>query len=233
MGMPWTYEPDEDFYNDSAWTSCVLNERKSLMIERNEAIARIKKALKARSGKVWSVTGSRGTAWGWITIDAPPARRTWHYERKLSDFQFGGDYQEVNDPSREFGHMSPDDRKELAELLGVENVHHQGQSIPPDSREWFVLAAEGTGRSAIIDQYHAAKEKHPAMLLLFRVEGSYETFDEDAETSNKILGLKLATQGQTKMACFPHHQLKAYLRKLISKGLRVAICEPVAKAGAG
>jgi hypothetical protein len=48
-------------------------------IDRNEAIKRIKTALQKRSGKQWSVTGGRGTAWGWVEIDAPPKRRTWQW----------------------------------------------------------------------------------------------------------------------------------------------------------
>ena len=43
-------------------------------MDRSEAIERIRKALKRRSGKTWSVTGGRGTAWGWIHVSAPPAR---------------------------------------------------------------------------------------------------------------------------------------------------------------
>jgi hypothetical protein len=46
-------------------------------MDRDEAIKRIKSALKRRSGKSWSVTGGRGTAWGWISISAPPKRCTW------------------------------------------------------------------------------------------------------------------------------------------------------------
>jgi hypothetical protein len=47
-------------------------------MDRAEAIKKIKTALQKRSGKTWSVTGGKGTAYGWLTIDAPPARRTWH-----------------------------------------------------------------------------------------------------------------------------------------------------------
>lgn len=90
-------------------------------MERNEAIIRIRRALKYRSGKTWSVTGGRGTAWGWIEIHAPPARRL------------------------EFGYMSPDDQTELAGLLGVDRVHEQGQSVSPDQRREFVARAEDTG----------------------------------------------------------------------------------------
>jgi len=39
---------------------------------RNEVIAKIKAAFKAR-GLRYSVTGGRGTAWSWITIDLLPA----------------------------------------------------------------------------------------------------------------------------------------------------------------
>jgi len=113
------------------------------MIDRNEAIARIRKALKVRSGKAWSVTGSRGTAWGWINIDAPPARRTWHFETG-PDGKRVDNPKEINDPSRTFGHMSPDDREELARLLDETTVHHQGVSVSPDAREYYVLAAEST-----------------------------------------------------------------------------------------
>ena len=45
-------------------------------MDRNEAITRIRTALRRRSGKAWSVTGGKGTAWGWIRIDVPPAFRS-------------------------------------------------------------------------------------------------------------------------------------------------------------
>lgn len=51
-------------------------------ITRDSAISTIRAALRRRSGKAWSVTGGRGTAWGWITIEAPPARRTWSHRLK-------------------------------------------------------------------------------------------------------------------------------------------------------
>ena len=84
------------------------------------------------------------------------------------------------------------------------------------------------GRDAIMEQYRVAKEKHPGMLLLFRMGDFYELFGEDAETAHKLLGLTLTTRDRTlTMAGFPHHQLEAYLHKLLQQGQRVAICEPV------
>ena len=81
------------------------------------------------------------------------------------------------------------------------------------------------GRSAIMQQYQAAKEKHPDMLLVFRMGDFYELFGEDAETAHKLLGLTLTTRDRTlTMAGFPHHQLETYLHKLLKEGKRVAIC---------
>ena len=85
-----------------------------------------------------------------------------------------------------------------------------------------------SGRSAIMEQYQAAKEKHPDMLLLFRMGDFYELFGEDAEIAHRLLGLTLTTRDRTlTMAGFPHHQLEPYLHKLLKEGQRVAVCEPV------
>lgn len=99
-------------------------------MERNETIQRIRKALKARSGKTWSVTGGRGTSWGWITIEAPP--------RRMVD-----------------GETSDTERRELAELLGLPNVHCQGVSIPASHDHWreYIDRAEGRTPSKIAEAY--------------------------------------------------------------------------------
>ena len=80
----------------------------------------------------------------------------------------------------------------------------------------------------LIEQYHAAKERHPNMLLLFRMGDFCELFGEDAEIASKILGLTLTSRDRTlPMAGFPHHQLETYLHRLLKAGQRVAICEQV------
>lgn len=101
------------------------------MMNRNEVMKKIKANLKARTGRTWSVTGGRGTAYGWLSIDAPPARRKWqNVDSGERDERGMPVYNEVFDTSREFGHMGPEDRAILAEALGMESVHHQGVSIP-------------------------------------------------------------------------------------------------------
>jgi DNA mismatch repair protein MutS len=80
----------------------------------------------------------------------------------------------------------------------------------------------------LIEQYHAAKERHPNMLLLLRCGDFYELFGEDAEIASKILGLTLTSRDRTlSMAGFPHHQMETYLHRLLKAGQRVAICEQV------
>src|SRR5207302_744151 len=76
--------------------------------------------------------------------------------------------------------------------------------------------------------YREAKERHPGMLLLFRMGDFYELFDADAETASRVLGLTLTSRDKTiPMAGFPHHALDNHLRKLLHAGHRVAICDQV------
>src|SRR3989440_4208088 len=80
----------------------------------------------------------------------------------------------------------------------------------------------------MMQQYQEAKQRHPGMLLLFRMGDFYELFDDDAQTAVKVLGLTLTSRDKTiPMAGFPHHSLETHLRKLLQAGLRVAICDQV------
>ena len=90
-------------------------------VDRNDAISLIRAALKRRSCKTWSVTGGRGTAWGWITITATPKRLD------------------------TYGGMSDGDATDLAALLGLDYVHHQGVCIAAasDYRREYIARALG------------------------------------------------------------------------------------------
>jgi DNA mismatch repair protein MutS len=80
----------------------------------------------------------------------------------------------------------------------------------------------------MMQQYREAKERHPGMLLLFRMGDFYELFDDDAEVASRVLGLTLTSRDKTiPMAGFPHHALDSHLRKLLQAGHRVAICDQV------
>src|SRR6266571_7095681 len=83
----------------------------------------------------------------------------------------------------------------------------------------------------MMQQYRDAKERHPGMLLLFRMGDFYELFDTDAETGARVLGLTLTSRDkEMPMAGFPHHQLESYLHKLLHAGFRVAVCDQVEDA---
>jgi len=88
----------------------------------------------------------------------------------------------------------------------------------------------------MMKQYHEAKAKAGDALLLFRMGDFYELFHEDAKAAARLLGLSLTSRdkGDSKngkepipMAGFPHHQLDGYLAKIISAGMRAAVCEQV------
>jgi hypothetical protein len=101
---------------------------------RSAVIKFIKTQLQTRSGKAWSVTGGKGSAYGWLTVDAPPARRTFRNipapGNEIAQSPGSENWIEIDDTSAEFGHTGPADRTELANLLGLDRpVHHQGYSI--------------------------------------------------------------------------------------------------------
>jgi DNA mismatch repair protein MutS len=83
----------------------------------------------------------------------------------------------------------------------------------------------------MMQQYDEAKRAAGDALLLFRMGDFYELFFDDARAAARVLGLALTSRDKgdnpVPMAGFPHHQLDAYLAKIISAGLRAAICEQV------
>jgi DNA mismatch repair protein MutS len=85
-------------------------------------------------------------------------------------------------------------------------------------------------QTPLMHQYQQVKAKYPDTILLFRMGDFYETFDDDAKITSKVLGITLTkrgngTAGETPLAGFPFHALDTYLPKLLNAGKRVAICE--------
>lgn len=82
----------------------------------------------------------------------------------------------------------------------------------------------------LMKQYNAVKARYPDTILLFRMGDFFETFDEDAKITAKVLGITLTKRGngasgETPLAGFPHHALESYMPKLLKAGYRVAVCE--------
>jgi DNA mismatch repair protein MutS len=82
----------------------------------------------------------------------------------------------------------------------------------------------------LMKQYSSMKAKYPGTILLFRLGDFYETFEEDARVTSRVLGITLTKRGngsanETPLAGFPYHALESYMPKLLKAGYRVAICE--------
>jgi DNA mismatch repair protein MutS len=78
-------------------------------------------------------------------------------------------------------------------------------------------------------QYRKVKDKYPDMILLFRMGDFFETFENDAIITSKVLGITLTKRSNSgvPLAGFPHHALDNYLPKLVKAGYRVAVCEQI------
>jgi DNA mismatch repair protein MutS len=83
----------------------------------------------------------------------------------------------------------------------------------------------------MMQQYRDAKDRHPGMLLMFRMGDFYEFFLEDAEVAARVLGLTLTSRDKAiPMAGVPYRQLDNYLQRLLQAGYRVAVCDQVEDA---
>lgn len=82
-----------------------------------------------------------------------------------------------------------------------------------------------------MQQFYRFKRAHPGCILLFRIGDFYETFDDDAVTISKALGLTLTkrTEGLP-MAGVPYHQIETYLKRLVAMGYRVAVGDQIEDA---
>ena len=84
----------------------------------------------------------------------------------------------------------------------------------------------------VMKQFWNIKEKNKDCIILFRMGDFYETFENDAKITSKILGIALTKRSNgaassVALAGFPYHSLDQYLHKLLKEGHKVAICEQV------
>lgn len=85
-------------------------------------------------------------------------------------------------------------------------------------------------QTPMLKQYFEIKARYPDTILLYRVGDFYETFGEDAIKTSKILGIVLTRKASgngtfTELAGIPHHAIDNYLPKLVSAGMKVAVCD--------
>jgi len=94
------------------------------------------------------------------------------------------------------------------------------------------IAADTTPMMA---QFLEIKAINPGYLLFYRMGDFYELFFEDAEIASAALGIALTKRGKHEnadiaMCGVPVRAHDSYLKKLISLGYRVAICEQMEEA---
>jgi DNA mismatch repair protein MutS len=87
-------------------------------------------------------------------------------------------------------------------------------------------------------QYLEIKRRYPGMILLFQIGDFYETFDEDAQTLARELGVVLTRKWFGKgnavpLAGVPVRSVESHLAKLINRGYKVAVCDQVTPPGKG
>jgi DNA mismatch repair protein MutS len=84
----------------------------------------------------------------------------------------------------------------------------------------------------LMQQYREIKARHQNAILFFRMGEFYEMFYEDAETASRVLGLTLTSRNngaaaEVPLAGVPVKAANDYVRRLVQRGFRVAICEQV------
>ena len=74
-------------------------------------------------------------------------------------------------------------------------------------------------------QYLAIKRQYPDIIVFFRLGDFYETFDSDAETVARVLGITLTSREMGKgnripLAGIPYHAAEGYVARLLAAATR-------------
>ena len=97
---------------------------------------------------------------------------------------------------------------------------------PPPSR----VTEPDAPDTPLMQQYREIKARYPQTIVFFRMGDFYEMFEDDAKLAARELGLTLTSRNnggaaEVPLAGVPVKAATEYLRRLIAKGHRVAICE--------
>lgn len=91
-------------------------------------------------------------------------------------------------------------------------------------------APHNSADTPVMRQFLGIKANYPDSILMFRMGDFYELFFDDAVEVAPILDIALTTRDKgvedpVPMAGIPYHALGGYLRTMVERGLKVAICE--------
>ena len=87
------------------------------------------------------------------------------------------------------------------------------------------MAQETEKLSPMLKQYLDIKQKYSDYILFFRLGDFSEMFFDDAENVSRELELALTSRAGSPMCGVPYHSCEMYIKRLIDKGYKVAICE--------
>lgn len=79
--------------------------------------------------------------------------------------------------------------------------------------------------SPMLKQYLEIRDEYKGYIVFFRLGDFYEMFFDDAENISKELELTLTSRAGVPMCGVPYHACEVYLKRLIDKGYKIAICE--------
>ena len=100
------------------------------------------------------------------------------------------------------------------------------ETADPRDVSWADPARNPHFATPAMRQYAKFKQAHPDCILFFRLGDFYEMFGRDAVLVHRLLAITLTerTKGLP-MAGVPFHAAEGYIRRLVSMGHRVAVCE--------
>lgn len=79
--------------------------------------------------------------------------------------------------------------------------------------------------SPMLQQYMDIKKQYGEYVLFFRLGDFYEMFFDDAVNVSRELELALTSRAGSPMCGVPFHSAELYIKRLIDRGMKVAICE--------
>ncbi len=96
--------------------------------------------------------------------------------------------------------------------------------------------AHKTQMTPMLEQYLEIKEHYPDALLFFRMGDFYELFFDDAEIAARELQIALTSRNpkadlKVPMCGVPYHAVEEYLRPLLDRRYKVAICDQIEDPG--
>lgn len=111
--------------------------------------------------------------------------------------------------------MSDKSKPTQSKFVSLQTVLDSGQKLTP-----------------MMEQYSEVKVNYPDTIVFFRMGDFYELFFEDAVRVSQLLSITLTHRGKIgdfkiPMAGIPHHAASAYVDRLTSQGIKVAIAEQV------